>query len=127
MKDIILFVLISFPCLFYLEPDTHSGDIPCDITFYSHLNQESKNIPFTYQTDCDLSTLEIDIFDQWGINIYSTNDIDLEWYGEKEVQDDEGNKELILLPEGTYYYVAQYKFNGDSTLFKADGSIMVQL
>ncbi|MGK0390597.1 MAG: hypothetical protein ACI94Y_003355, partial [Maribacter sp.] len=41
MKSIILFVLISFPCLFYLEPVDYTGDIPCEITFYSHLNQES--------------------------------------------------------------------------------------
>ncbi|MGK0391457.1 MAG: hypothetical protein ACI94Y_004222, partial [Maribacter sp.] len=127
MKSIILFVLISFPCLFYLEPVDYTGDIPCEITFYSHLNQESKNIPFIYETDCDLSHLEIDVFDQWGVHTYSTHDINLEWYGKKEIQNKEGKKEIILVPEGTYYYVAQYKFDGDSTLFKTDGSIMVQL
>lgn len=142
MKGTILFALLSFsclfylnsamcteeiPCLFYMEPATYTGDIPCEITFYSHLNQETQKIPFTYETDCELSHLEIEIFDQWGEHIYSTDDVNLEWYGQKEVEDEEGDKEIMLLPEGTYYYVAQYQFNGNSALFKADGSIMVQL
>ena len=123
MKGILLFVLISFPCLFYLEPDTYTGDIPCEITFYSHLNQESQNIPFTYHTDCDLSHLEIEVFDQWGIHMYSTDDINLEWYGNKETQDEEGKKEVILLEEGTYYYVLRLDIS-EGEVMKGDITIL---
>lgn len=127
MKSIILLIAFSFSCLFYLESNTYTDDDSCGITFYSHLNQESQKIPFTYETNCELSHLKVEVFDQWGINIYSTDDINLEWYGQKEIENEEGNKETTLLPEGTYYYIAQYKFDGNNTIFKSDGSIMVQL
>jgi len=127
MKLVILLTFLAFPYLLYLEPPTYTGDIPCDITFYSDVNQEIDAIPFTYKTDCELSELEVEVFNQWGENIYGSNDLNLAWYGKRTTVNENGDSIEASLPLGTYYYIAKYKFEGGDALLKQGGTLRIAL
>ncbi len=127
MKAIIFFTFLIFPYFFYFEPGSFSGDIPCNVTFYSQLSQDSKDIPFTYESECELTYLEVEVFNQWGEHIYRTDDLDFKWYGSRVLIDDNGNEDEVMLPEGTYYFTAKYKIGDNEELFKQGGSIQVVL
>lgn len=127
MKAIIIITLLSFPSLFHTNSTTYSDDLPCNVTFYSHVNQGTDEIPFTYSSDCDLSYLEVEVFNQWGEHIHKIDEIDFQWFGKKVMIDEYGNEEETLLPQGTYYYTAKYKFEGEEKLQKQGGTIQLEL
>lgn len=127
MKLIILLTFLAFPCLLYFEPPSYTGEIPCSVTFFSSISQEDDEKPFTYQTDCELEELEVEVFNQWGENIYGSTDLDLEWFGKTTDHDENGNLVEKNLKQGTYYYIAKYKFKGGESLQKQGGSLRINL
>jgi len=129
MKAFIIITCLSFPYLFQIEPtkNTNQDSSSCDVTFYSHVNQGSKEIPFTYNSDCKLSYLEVEVFNQWGEHIHKIDELDFQWFGKKIMIDEDGNEEETSLPEGTYYYTAKYKFEGEEKLQKEGGTIQLEL
>jgi len=109
----IIFTFLAFPFLFYAEPAGMTGKIPCDIIFISNLSRDLEEIPFSYESECELSTMKVDIFNNWGEHVKTIDDLDFQWFGE------------ALPPKGTYYYVAKFKFEHENSMIKKSGTIEI--
>lgn len=98
----------------------HSGsyESECVLVFHEKVQFECNGVDhyFSYSSTCEVTEIEVKIYNRWGNEIKEISSPDFKWDGKWE-----GNH----LPNGTYYYRGQLRFSAIEEQHFFDGKIEI--
>lgn len=83
--------------------------LPGDVLVYNFVsaNHDGKNDYLYIQNIHKYASTQVEIYDRWGVKVFSTKDYDK--YGDGSTNVFTGLEKGKILPSGTYYYVLKYQ------------------
>ncbi len=119
----LIMILVCFALQWGGTTESTVNEENCSLVVFSEISKNDQEISLDYDSLCELEYLVLEIFDQWGNHIYGLNQEGIEWGGDKITLTPTHLSENTKAVEGTYYYIAQYKFKGDKETQKLSGSV----
>lgn len=94
----------------------------CELIIYSELVGDKEQPGVDFESECELSFLVVEVFDQWGRHVFGVDDMGMRWANDSDATQQHNVRwRQSLSDTDTYYFVAKYQFSHDKTTHKQEG------